>query len=124
MTRFSTLPDQHQSTASKVWALAAAQRIPELLRGGQCSGGRWDVTLKDGRTFLGCGARQDGEFLVLTLLSSPHGSVELVTTYANVAEADEASPYGSARKLPGEPPPEVIPEDLTPVVVDATVGEE
>lgn len=79
--------DDQQTTASKIWALAAAQRGAELLRGGQCSvpGPTWELTLLDGRTFIGCGMRQDGESLVLTLCESSYGTVELWTTMENLA---------------------------------------
>lgn len=80
--------DEQQSTASKVWALAAAGRGAELLRGGQCSvasGLTYEVTLRDGRVFRGCGTRQEGDSLVLVLCDSSYGVVELWTTMENLA---------------------------------------
>jgi hypothetical protein len=76
-----------QSTASKVWALAAATRGVELLGGGQGSviGPSFELTLLDGRQFWGVGLREEGEFLVIVLLASPYGSVELWTTKDNLA---------------------------------------
>lgn len=96
MKKFRTPPEQ--STAGKLWSLSAAERGAKLVRGGQCcveTEARYDVTLADGRRFLGCGVRGRGASRVLVLLESSHGFVALAVG-SEIVEVSEHLPLAPA----------------------------